>query len=381
MQKTGTHWIDVSSSALRHNLGVIRSALTKDTLVAGVVKANAYGHGLEQVVPAISQTVDWLAVHSASEARAVRNVGFEGPLLVMGFAPSWELHGLDGNVHVMVSTPKVLDGIADFRERTGVAMPVHIKVETGTHRQGVPLEAVPRLIRYAATKRLDVVGIATHFANIEDTLNHDFARQQMTEFEGAVEAATRELGERPPFVHAACSAAALLFPESDYTLARVGISMYGQWPSRETRLSWILKHRQDAVDLRPALTWTALVGQIQTVSAGGTVSYGRTWTALRPTRLAVLPVGYSDGYSRALGNRARVLVRGVPAPVVGRVCMNITLVDVTDVPGAALGDEAVLIGRQGAQEVTAEELASLTGTINYELLARLSQTTPRRLVD
>jgi len=203
----------------------------------------------------------------------------------------------------------------------------------------------------------------------------------MRQFEGAVEALRIELGGEVPFVHAACSAAALLFRETDYNLVRLGISAYGHWPSRETKVTWNLDHRPDRVELRPVLSWRATIGQIQEVDKSESVGYGRTWTALRATRLAVLPVGYADGYTRSLGNRARVLVHGRPVPVVGRVCMNIMMVDVTDVPDASVGDEVVIIGCQGDAEVSAEELAAMSGTINYELLARISSSIPRFVID
>ena len=153
--------------------------------------------------------------------------------------------------------------------------------------------------------------------------------------------------------------------------------MYGHWPSRETRLSWTLEHGRDGLELRPVLSWRTCVGQLQPVAKGESVGYGRTWTALRETVLGVVPVGYSDGYPRALGNRSRVVVRGRPAPVVGRVCMNIFMVDVTDVPGVEVGDEVTLVGRNGEAVITVEELADLCGTINYEFLARLSPAIPR----
>jgi alanine racemase len=156
--------------------------------------------------------------------------------------------------------------------------------------------------------------------------------------------------------------------------------MYGHWPSRETRLSWSLEHQGDGIHLKPVLTWKAMVGQLQPVARDESVGYGRTWTARRPSQLAVIPVGYADGYSRALGNRSRVLIRGRSAPVVGRVCMNILMADVTDIPEVAIGEEAVLIGRQGEDEVQVEELASLSDTINYEFLARLSPSIPRSVV-
>jgi alanine racemase len=299
----------------------------------------------------------------------------------MGFVPPTDLFDLDGDTHVFLSTEEAVGWLGNYRQKTGISLPVHLKVDTGTHRQGFSVDRLPAVCRSAARHGLNVVGIATHFANIEDTLEHDFARAQIAEFERAVDGVNAALGSEPPFVHAACSAAALSFSDLDLPVARIGISMYGHWPSRETRLSWMLDHGRRGLTLEPALSWHAVVGQLQDVSVGETVGYGRTWTALRPTRLAVVPVGYSDGYTRSLGNRARVLISGKPAPVVGRVCMNILMADVSDIRDVTVGDEVVLLGRQGASEVTAEELAELSGTINYELLARLASGIPRVVLE
>ena len=370
-------WIEIDGEALRHNLRVFRDILTPSTRIAAVVKANAYGHGLPQVAAIAAGEADWLAVHTAEEARWIRRLGLGAPLLVMGFVPSGELHDLDRDIHIFVSAREVLEWIGDYRRSTGISLPIHLKIDTGTKRQGFQRSEIPEICRRCAELGLSVVGVATHFANIEDTLEHDFARLQLGQFEDAVAALRREVGGEVPFIHAACSAASLLLRETDFTLARIGISMYGHWPSRETRLTWILDHGRDGVRLRPVLTWRTVIGQIQHAGTGESVGYGRTWRALRPTRLAVLPVGYADGYPRALGNRARVLVGGQPLPVVGRVCMNMMMVDVTDLPAASVGDQVVLLGRQGAAEVTAEELAELSDTINYELLARLSPAIPR----
>jgi alanine racemase len=208
-------------------------------------------------------------------------------------------------------------------------------------------------------------------------LEHDFARRQLGRFHEAVEQSTRLLGEVPPFVHSACSAASLLFRETDFSMARVGISLYGHWPSRETELSWAIEHGRGGFQLRPVLSWRAVVGQLQTVAKGESVGYGRTWTALRDTVLGVIPVGYADGYPRVLGNRSRVGIRGRAAPVVGRVCMNIFMIDVTDIPDVEIGDEVTIVGSDGEVFVTVEELAGLSSSINYEFLARISRAIPR----
>jgi alanine racemase len=375
-------WIEVSRGALAHNISIFRGLLGPGTGVLGVVKANAYGHGLEEVARVCAQGgVDMLGVHTAAEVSALATAGIELPVLLMGYLTAAQVEEVvRPGVHVLVSSRAVVEALAAQAKRLGFPLPVHVKVDTGTHRQGVePSEAAD----FAAAARdagLAVVGVATHFANIEDTTDHSYAFSQLERFRGAVTAVERRVG-RVRWVHAACSAAALLFREADFTMVRVGISLYGHWPSKETHLSWLLAHGRNGVRLEPALAWRARVGQVKRVGAGEPVGYGLTYRPTRASTIAVLPVGYADGYPRALSNRARVLVHGRPAPVVGRVCMDIVLADVTDIPDVGDGDVATLIGADGEERVTAEELAELAGTINYEILARLSPALVRAVVD
>jgi len=373
-------WIEIDGNALIQNLELFRNTIGETTSVLAVVKANAYGHGLAEVAPRAAEIVDWLGVHSAEEARQIRRLGLKIPVLIMGFVPPSELYDLDFDHHIMVSSLQPLEWIESYRQKTGVRLPVHVKVDIGTKRQGISPDSLSELFAIASRRGIDVVGIASHFANIEDTIEHEFARVQQQRFGEVLDLVSRELKELPPYIHASCSAAALLFRETDFTLARVGISMYGHWPSRETRLSWSMEHGDRGVNLQPVLTWKTLVGQLQPVGRDETVGYGRTWRARRPSQLAVIPVGYADGYSRSLGNRGRVLIRGCAAPVVGRVCMNILMADITDIPNVSIGDEVVLIGRQAQDEVSVEELASLSDTINYEFLARLSPSIVRSVI-
>lgn len=374
---SSAQWIELDDAALAHNVSVFRSVLSAETLLLGVVKANAYGHGLTEIATMAADSLDWFGVHSASEARNLRRVGVKNPILVMGYVPAGQLVDLDRDIHLLVSSIPALRSIADYRHRSGVSLPIHLKVDTGAKRQGIQNSAIDEFFGEAAKNRIEVVGLATHFANIEDTLEHEFAREQLERFHRAVEQTVRLTGGTLPYVHAACSAASLLFRETEFSLVRVGISMYGHWPSRETKLSWILEHGRDGFQLQPVLVWRSVVGQFQTVVKGESVGYGRTWTALRDTKLAVIPVGYADGYPRVLGNRSRVGIRGRAAPVVGRVCMNIFMIDVTDIPGVEIGDEVTLVGSDGEISITVEELADLCGTINYEFLARLSAEIPR----
>ncbi len=372
-----TQWIELDAGAVAHNVGVFRTVLSAKTDLLGVVKANAYGHGLSEFAQIAAEHIDWFGVHTASEARTLRRLGIAKPILVMGVVPPGELHDLDSGVHLLVASSSAMEWIADYRDRSGIRLPVHIKIDTGAKRQGLDWSRLDEFLDATAGRGHEIVGLATHFANIEDTLEHEFARSQLDRFHRALEVAERRLGGVPPFIHAACSAASLLFRETDFSLARVGISIYGHWPSRETRLSWILEHGRCGFELRPTLSWRAVVGQLQQVAKGETVGYGRSWTALRNTVLAVIPVGYADGYPRALGNRARVAVLGCEAPVIGRVCMNILMIDVTDVPGVGIGDVVTLIGADGEIAISVEDLAVHCGTINYEFLARLSPSIPR----
>ncbi len=373
----GSTWIEISRAAIEANLGLFRSLLSPGTGILAVVKANAYGHGLEEVAAICADAdVAMLGVHTADEVERLRRAGVTTPILAMGHLTAAEVERVVGpEVHVLVSSVGVLDALASQARRLGTPVSVHLKVDTGTHRQGVFPEEAAGLAQAARERGLTVAGVATHFANIEDTTDHSYAMQQLERFRGVLES----LPEIPA-AHAACSAAALLFRETDFALARIGIALYGHWPSKETYLSWLLAHGRDGVKLSPALSWRARIGQLKEIPAGEPIGYGLTHRTTRLSHIAVLPVGYAEGYPRQLSNRARVLVRGRSAPVVGRVCMDVTMVDVTDVPGVREGDVATLIGRDGDDAVTAEELAELCGTINYEILARLSPSVARVVV-
>jgi alanine racemase len=377
-----TSWIEVSRGALVHNIALFRDLLTPGTALMAVVKGNAYGHGLEQVAGVCAGAgVEMLGVHSAGEVAALRRSGITLPIMVLGYVTAQQVaEVVDPNVHVLLSSPDVLEALAAHGRRLGAALPVHVKVDTGTHRQGVEPAEAAALATAARSAGLKVAGVATHFANIEDTTDHSYAYLQLERFREAV-AAVRERVGPVQWVHAACSAAALLFREADFGMVRVGISLYGHWPSKETYLSWLLAHGRDGVKLAPALAWRVRIGQVKDLGVGEPVGYGLTYRPTRASRIAVLPVGYAEGYPRALSNRGRVLVHGRPGSVVGRVCMNILLVDVTDVPEVRTGDVATLIGRDGSDSVSAEELGENAGTINYEILARLSPLLPRLVVE
>ncbi len=372
-------WLEIDLAALAGNVRALRARLAEGARLGAVVKSNAYGHGVRLVAPAVLRAgAEVLAVGNLAEGIELRElVGPGVPILVVGHVPPDGFPAaVAASLELTVYDPDAVPALAAAAREAGRPARVHLKVETGTNRQGLREDDLLVLARRAvATGGVEIAGVGTHFADIEDTTDHSFAREQLDRFHRAVARLAAE-GIRPGLRHVACSAAVLLFPETHLDLVRAGISLYGLWPSRETLVSARERGLGD-VDLRPALAWKARIAQVKDVPAGEYVGYGRTFRATRPMRLAVLPVGYYEGFPRALSGRAHVLVRGRRAPVVGRVCMNMTMVDVTDVPGAAAGDEAVLLGRSGAEELRAEHLAAWAGTIHYEIVSRIHPALPR----
>lgn len=375
-------WVEISRRAYLHNLAFFKRLLGPSSSVAAVVKANAYGHGMLLIAGLARQGgAASFCVHSLEEALALRVAGFDEDILVMGHVPLARLdEAVAERLSCVLFNPESVERLAELASPEKPAR-VHLKLETGTNRQGVDGEALSWFLDFIRNHpQVSLEGVYTHFANIEDTTDHSYANRQQALFNYMVER-IQGAGFADVRVHAACSAAALVVPGTRYDMVRLGISQYGLWSSKETFLSYKLQNANDAQDegdvLRPVLTWKTRISQVKTVSAGSYVGYGCSYQTTRDSRIAILPIGYSDGYDRRLSNQAYVLVRGRRAPVRGRICMNLTMIDVTDIPGAMLEDEVVVLGRQGEQEITAEHLAGLIGTIAYEVVARISPALAR----
>jgi len=370
-------WIEIDGERLRTNIDTFKKLVGSGTALMVVVKANAYGHGLEVVTPIIAEQADWLGVNSVDEALAVTRLGVEKPIAILGHTDPDQIEQVVRNGYRQVLYRlDVAQALSEWAAKLNAPAKVHIKIETGTNRQGVAPSEIEGFV--GAIQKLpgvEIEGAYTHFANIEDTLDPSFARSQSRKFQEAL-AALERAGARPQHVHASATAGAVLYPELSFTMARVGIGAYGIWPSRETRLA--ARERGRNVTLSPVLTWKTRVAQVKQVNTGDYVGYGLTYQATRPMQLVVLPIGYYDGYDRKLSNAGRALVRGRAVPVIGRVAMNMTMLDVTDV-GAQLDDEVVLLGQQGDAEIHAEDLAEKIGSIPYEVLARLNPLIPRIL--
>lgn len=367
-------WAEINLGAIAHNTAELHRLCRPETGLMAVVKANAYGHGMLQVArAALDAGASWLGVARVEEGLSLRRAGFDCPVLVLGYTPDEALREvLD---YGLTQTVYSLDGAEELSRQAGLAgkqVAVHIKVDTGMGRLGLRPGAglVEDILRCARLPNLDPQGILTHFA-MADAADDSYTRSQLAAFRELLDQLARH-GLEFPVRHCANSAALIQYPETHLDLVRAGISLYGLKPSPEVNLA--------GVSLIPAMTLKARVAHVKPVGQGAKISYGCTYAAPGPTVIATVPAGYADGYSRLLSSRGRVLVHGQRAPVVGRVCMDQCMADVGHIPGVAPGDEVVLLGRQGDEEIAADEIAGLMGTINYEVLCLVSYRVPRLYV-
>jgi alanine racemase len=340
-----------------------------------VVKANAYGHGVLPVAArALEAGADWLGVASPWEAMELRDAGFAAPILILGYsAPDSYRQMIESGVSITVFDFDQGGALAEAARRAGKQAKIHIKVDTGMGRVGfLPgKQAEAEIEALSAMGDLELEGCFTHFACADEAGDESW-RVQFDLF-GAFLERMRRSGVVFPITHCANTAAGMRAPALRMDMWRVGIGVYGLYPSQAAK-SW------GGVDLKPALSWKSMLIQVKRVPEGSGVGYGHLWTAGKETLIGTVPIGYADGYSRALGNKGWALVRGKKAPVVGNVCMDYIMLDLTEAPDAAQGDEVVLLGRQGSMEVSAEDMAALVGTSCYEVVCMTGGRLPRRYV-
>jgi alanine racemase len=371
-------WIELSRSNLRGNLRVFRS-LNRGGTIIWTVKANAYGHGASLVAREIQKTItskknnnEWFGVDSVGEAIILRQEGITIPIIVLGWVPYSRLKDLEKNdLRLLVSSPQTVNEL----KKRKVRVKVHLKIDTGTTRQGVLPANAATLAAQINSSGLVLEGIATHFANIEDVDNPVYADLQMERFVNTVRGLHSD-NFSPPLIHAACSAAALTRPESLFSACRIGIGLYGLYPSP------LVKKKTENFSLtpklRPVLSWYSRVALVKKVPSRTPVGYGLTELTKNDTVLALVPIGYADGYPRALSGTGRVIIRGKYCRIVGRICMNMLIVDAGN-NVVKENDQVTLIGFDKGKNVTVEELAEKSGTINYEIVARLAEHLPRYL--
>ena len=356
--------IRIDMAALAHNLGEVKRLVGPRVKIMAVVKADAYGHGMVPVgLHMIDCGADALGVMDLHEAVGLREAGVEKPVYILaGFEPGHASEIVDRDLTPFVYEPALAEALDEAARKKDKKIDIHLKLDTGMSRLGVRYDQAEEFFsKIGDLDYVRVTGLATHFsdADIEDS---DFSRTQVRRFQSLIESAGRRgLG---PFslINAANSATVLTHEEAYFDLVRPGLMLYGGYPA---------EHLRSKADLRPAMSLTSRVIQIKNLPPGSGVSYGRTWTTDRETRIALVPTGYAHGFDRMFSNKGWALIRGRRAPIRGRVCMNLTMFDVTDIPGAAAGDEVVLLGRQGDEVISGETLADLSGTINYEIFCSL----------
>ncbi len=360
-------WIEVSRKALEHNLAVFRRLISPECLIMAVCKSNAYGHGLYDLAPVVEEIgVDWFGVDSIVEAVTLREKGIRKPILVLGYTlPNRYGEAVDHRISLTLSSLESLRALRRFRDSSRIR--VHIKIDTGMHRQGLlPSQWGPAVDLLRKSPRgIAVEGIYTHFAAAKDPEEREYTNRQIEEFEKAL----RYFGAAGyhPIRHAGATAGLLNFPEARYDLVRIGIGLMGLWPSAQTRKAW-----QNSIDLRPALVWRTLISEVKALSRGMGIGYDLTETLSRDSIVGICPIGYWHGFPRSLSGGGEVLVRGRRAKVLGAVSMDMIVVDLTEIRSARVGDQVTVIGCDAREEITAYDVSRKAGVSHYELLTRLN---------
>jgi alanine racemase len=356
----------VDLGAIRHNVRMLKPPSAE---AMAVVKANGYGHGAVPVARAAQAAgAAWLGVALVEEGIELRDAGLSGPILVLSeFPPGSEKEALAAGLTPSLYTDEGLRLLAEAAGALGKPVGAHVKVDTGMHRVGIAPDRVVPFVFRLIDSGLELEGLWTHFAKSEDTTD-PFTWRQLDRF-NAVASRLRDARVPPRYLHAANSAAAMCLPETHFDLVRVGVAMYGLSPGPQVE-DW---------KLRPAMSLKSAVTMVKRVPAGESISYGQQYSLKSPSTIATVPVGYADGYSRLLSRKAQVLIRGRRYPVAGTVTMDQLMVDCGD-DSIEAGDAVVLIGSQGDEQVTADDLATWIGTINYEIVCGISERVPREYV-
>lgn len=357
-------WLEIDLNAIAHNIATTQKFIGQKTNIMAIAKANAYGHGLIPVAKtALKAGAKIIGVALPQEGQRLRESGIHAPILVLGpCLPHNAATIISQNLSTVISGPESLSALAKAAQTHNTRARIHIKVDTGMGRIGcTPNEALDLVQVIAQNPHLELEGLMSHIA-WEAPQDHPKIDAQLAQFKSFL---NQNIKIKPKWIHLANSATTLQFPKAHYNLVRVGLLTYGL-PPVPTDLAY-----------QPALSLKAKITQIRTHALGQPLSYGGTHVLTRPSRIALLPLGYADGYSRLLSNRAEVLLHGHRCPVVGNVCMDLTLVDITDVPNAQLGDTVTLLGKSHNDEITPQDIATWSNTIVHEVIAQLSDRLPR----
>lgn len=366
-------WAEVDLDAIWENLVHMKENIAPETKILAVIKTDGYGHGGVPIAKMLEQ-LDFIFGYAAAtyeEAHVLREAGVKKPILILGYTfPYCYEELIREEIRPAVYRRDTVDELAAAAAKTGKKAKVHIKVDTGMGRIGInPDEEGLKFVKYVMEHpELEVEGVFTHFAK-SDEADKTSANQQLELFRNFIHRILTELGLTIPVKHCSNSAAILEMPQANMDMVRAGITTYGLYPSEEVS--------KDIVPLRAAMSLYSHIVYCKTIHAGQSVSYGGLFTAQKDTRVATIPVGYGDGYPRSLSGKGYVLIHGKKAPILGRVCMDQFMVDISEIPGAMEGDRVTLLGADGQERITAEELGELSGRFNYEFVCDLGKRIPR----
>lgn len=377
--------IELSLKALQNNLDFIRSKVGDDPVISSVVKANAYGHGIEQFVPMAEECgIRHFAVASSFEAEEVLSARTtDADIMIMGILYPEDLPWvIRQQIEYFVYDFHRLERSVEVAKEVGQKAHIHLELETGGNRTGMEQDKLAETIDHIKehTEHLELEGVCTHFAGIESLSNQFRIQQQKQLFDQMCQQITGA-GLYPNRRHTACSAAVLAFPETVMDMVRVGTAQYGLWPSPDIyNLHLIQKHKTTDRTLQQVLSWKTNIMHLKEISEGEYIGYGTAYQAQRDMLVAVVPLGYGNGYARSQSNKGEVIIRGQKAPIVGSINMNVFMVDVTDIEDVKIRDEVVLIGKQGEQSISIRSFTEVTDAINNEFVSRLPTAIPRTVV-
>ena len=375
-----TSVIELSQSALQNNFKFLQNQFN-GTRISSVVKANAYGHGLQEFLFMSGNCgIDHFSVFSSDEAKMViHNLRFEADVMIMGWISDADMEWVIKNeVEFFIFDLDRLTKSLQIAKETGIRAKIHIELETGMNRTGFPEKDLHKLFKQLTDNKeyYELKGLCTHFAGAESIANYKRINDQIKTFNKLYKRFIK-YNLKPEIRHTACSAASLSYPKTQFEMVRIGILQYGFWPSRETYIQFLSKNNIQVDPLKQIINWKSSIMSLKSVKTGEFISYGTSYLAQKDMKIAIIPVGYSHGYARNLSNQGRVLINGQRVGVIGMVNMNMLIADVTSLDKVSLGDEVVLIGKQGDLSINVSSFTEFSDQLNYELLTRLPAEIPR----
>lgn len=379
-----TSYIEINKLAYSHNIKYLRRILGKDVRISSVVKGNVYGHGVDTIIPLAEKAkINHFSVFSANEALDVFKVASpKSDIMIMGYLSDEQLEwAIENEIEFYVFDLLRLQSAIDYAKKTGKPARIHIETETGFRRTGFEYPMLPEVVKLLKDNPDHIIfeGLCTHYAGAESIENHYRVVNQIVEYKRFLRYFTRN-GLVPNYRHTAGSAASLTYPQTTMDMVRMGIAQYGFWPSQETYIHQFKKNQAKDSDLRRVISWKSCVMTVKEVGPGDFVGYGTSYMANKKLKVAIIPVGYTNGFSRSLSNSGRVLIHGKRVPVIGTVTMNTMSVNVTDIPNVQPGDEVVLVGKQKRLSISIASFSEMSNQLNYQTLARLPNNIPRYLV-